>query len=86
MASIYAPTNIIGTNQRPERQAPQEGKRRPAHSLSEPAERPLSVDRFVWQVMFVPHGIENTERTGEGDTENPGEVPHCVSSIIVFPQ
>lgn len=29
----------------------------------------------------MPYGVENAERTSKGDTENPGQVPHCVSSI-----
>jgi hypothetical protein len=32
----------------------------------------LGVDRLVREVMLMPYGIEDTERTGEGDTENPG--------------
>src|SRR5207247_7587934 len=41
----------------------------------------LSVDRLVRQVMFMPYGIENAESAREGDSENPGKVPHSASLI-----
>ncbi len=41
----------------------------------------LSVDRFVWQVVLMPYGVENAEHAGEADAENPGKVPHAASSI-----